>query len=391
MRILILHEDYDPFLEWFNAEHPGLLEQSYETQRRRRRETLFAGTSIFYEDGLNDLGHTAETVFVNNQNMQLRWASEHGLGFDPETASEPDPSPLFSLATRVASAIPIQFRPYLSRFIDARNQRPGWFHTVLEHQIREFEPDVILNKGLPVSGTFLKDAGQTDVVVAGSVGLPSLLHEDFTGNDIVITHVPGLQAEIESRGYPTGLVRHAFGEAILDTVEPTGSTIPVSFIGSLSPQHGTRIELLEELCRQFPMEIWAPSVDALSGDSPIRNCYQGQAWGREMYDILARSKITINTHIDGVSAAANLRLFEATGMGTLSLTDKKEGLGDLFEPGQEVLSYDSVRDCVDQIEYYLEHSAEREAIAKAGHRRTFADHTFLDRSERLVSLLEEHV
>ena len=71
--------------------------------------------------------------------------------------------------------------------------------------------------------------------------------------------------------------------------------------------------------------------------SAIRQCYEaGQAWGRQMYQVLLRSKIVLNHHGDIAPYANNLRLFEATGMGALLLTDWKENLEEMFEPGKEI-------------------------------------------------------
>ena len=41
------------------------------------------------------------------------------------------------------------------------------------------------------------------------------------------------------------------------------------------------------------------------------------------------------------SYANNMRLYEATGVGALLVTDWKENLGEMFEPGKEVVAYRS--------------------------------------------------
>ena len=73
------------------------------------------------------------------------------------------------------------------------------------------------------------------------------------------------------------------------------------------------------------------------GNASIRKRYQGPAFGRDLYRILSTSRITVNCHIDVAGQFAdNMRLFEATGAGTLLITDWKVNLHNVFELGKEV-------------------------------------------------------
>jgi len=107
-----------------------------------------------------------------------------------------------------------------------------------------------------------------------------------------------------------------------------------------------------------------------------------------MYQLLAQSRITLNIHIDQAGPyAANMRLFEATGVGTLLITDWKENLHEMFEPGKEVVAYRSSEECAEMIQYYLEHEEERKAIAQAGQQRTLREHTYYHRMQELVDIV----
>jgi spore maturation protein CgeB len=61
----------------------------------------------------------------------------------------------------------------------------------------------------------------------------------------------------------------------------------------------------------------------------------------------------------------------------------------LFEPGVDVATYSSTRDCIEKIAYFLAHPAERERIAAAGQQRTLRDHTFLRRVSRICEVIDE--
>jgi spore maturation protein CgeB len=107
-----------------------------------------------------------------------------------------------------------------------------------------------------------------------------------------------------------------------------------------------------------------------------------------MYGVLRNSKIAINHHIDLAGAYANnMRLFEATGVGTMLLTDWKMNIGDMFESGKEVVTYRSPEECSELVSYYLSHEDERAAIARAGQSRTLSQHTYYHRMQELSELL----
>jgi hypothetical protein len=109
----------------------------------------------------------------------------------------------------------------------------------------------------------------------------------------------------------------------------------------------------------------------------LKHKNQGGAFGLEMYQLLADSKITFNSHIGAAgNKAANMRLLEATGSGTLLLTDFKENLNDLFEIDKEVVAYKTKEEAVEKIKYYLEHEKERATIAATGQARTLRDYNF---------------
>jgi len=112
-----------------------------------------------------------------------------------------------------------------------------------------------------------------------------------------------------------------------------------------------------------------------------------------MYRVYARSKIVVHIHEGDVSGhnIGARRVFEASGMGALLLNDACSDLHDFFEPGKEVVTYDSAADCADKIRYYLNHEDERAAIAKQGQLRTLQCHSFDSRAKELLSIFEKHL
>ena len=166
----------------------------------------------------------------------------------------------------------------------------------------------------------------------------------------------------------------------------------VTFVGSLfAGVHDSRRHLLELLCDRFPtLRVFGPGVDSLPVGSSIRSHHAGPAWGREMYEVLRDSRVTVNEHGSIPDYANNCRLYEATGVGTLLVTDARANLAALFDPGREVAAYRSPEECAELVAYYLAHDEERAAIAAAGQARTLSEHTFRSRAEELVELVERY-
>ena len=110
-----------------------------------------------------------------------------------------------------------------------------------------------------------------------------------------------------------------------------------------------------------------------------------------MYGILAHSKLSLNIHGDiSQSEAANLRLLEVTGSGALLLTENQSNLGEYFN-NEEVVTYDSVSDLIEKINYYLTNNEAASQIAAAGRKRTLLDHTYdnrvVDLSKKLINIV----
>jgi spore maturation protein CgeB len=104
-----------------------------------------------------------------------------------------------------------------------------------------------------------------------------------------------------------------------------------------------------------------------------------------MYQVLRRSRVTLNSHIDLAGReAGNMRLFEATGVGAFLLTDFKDNLHTLFEPDREVAVWRSTGDCLAAIDRALADNHSRADIAHAGQARTMAQHTYRHRTQEIL-------
>jgi spore maturation protein CgeB len=372
LRIVIVDPGYEAFLANHYSANPGLAHASYERQHRALLDRSF-GTGDAYSRNLGELGHEATELIPNCRPMQLRWAEEHSLRL-----------------------------PVAARLRPARLNW-GTLRRILDAQIEEFRPDVVYVQDVTYverlrPGT-LEGGGRYLVAQVGSQ--PSRL-EVLRRYNLVTTLVPPLVERLRALHLDAEYLSAAFDEAVLARLEDEGVTAgpggerphPVSFVGSIHSDrvHRGGVQLLERLCSEVDLEVWGPIDAKLAPSSPIRSRHRGQAWGMDMYRVLAQSRIAINRHGDFAGgSAANMRMFEATGVGALLMTESATNLPDFFEPGREVVAYDGVDDLVHKVRHFLHHDNERHRIAAAGQRRTLTEHTYGHRIRQLAGMLESRL
>jgi len=393
VKFLILNTDYPAFLHSFYAQHPGLENRPYQEQMSTRVETLF-GVADFYSSNLKKLGYEAIDICANNECMQRAWAGERGLSVGKEAAIHKGAKTALEVVRRLGAKTPM--RRLGGRLQSAGRSLGGentWFYDVLAAQIRYYKPDVLINQAVDgISSRFLSEMKPLVRLIVGQHAALLPATEQFRRYGLIISSLPSFVDYFRGLGVPSELSRLAFEPRVLSSLASKDRGVSVSFVGTLSAPHQSRVHLLEHLCANVDIRIWGRGIGELAIDSPIRACHFGEAWGAEMYRILHASKVSLNHHI-GIagSFANNMRLYEATGVGTLLVTDWKDNLVDIFEPGKEVLAYHSPEECVELIRYCLEHDEEREAIAMSGQKRTLSEHTYFHRMQELVQIVGKYL
>jgi spore maturation protein CgeB len=390
MRILILNADYPRFLSWFYRRQPGLERAPYASQMAARNASLFS-VADFYSSNFARLGHVAAEIHVNNHWLQSAWAREHGIAIEPPAPVEAaQRRPLPGWLQRAAKPFKPLLRPLarkvgLSPSLDAQARR------ILLAQIEDFRPDLLLNQDVFHVDSDLvrriRSIGRP--ILIGQVGIEPSRGVDWTVYDLMISQLPRVVQSFRSFGVRAEVSHLAFEPAVLDALgKPPAPDIDVSFVGTVSVDHQQRIALLEAAAERYDLKLWGARPQTLPASSPLHRCFQGEVWGADMYQVLRRSRITLNSHIDLAGReAGNMRLFEATGVGAFLLTDFKDNLDTLFAPAREVATWHSVADCLDKIGYFLDNEAERATVARAGQDRTLAEHTFAARTREILQFI----
>lgn len=390
MRFLILNADYPEFL-WHLYGFDADPRANFDEQLAARTRSLF-GVADFYTRNLRALGHDAFDIHVNNEPMQMAWAREHDVGRDARSPIAPSVDGLFTEARPPRTGLGRWARRVSDVVVHRQVGRDPWPSRILQAQLEELKPDVVINQAMEsICFDFWTQAKETmPFLLVGQIASPLPERENFSCYDLVVSSLPNYVRFFEGRGVRSRLHRLAFDPSVLEQIEDTERTIPFSFVGSLSRAHSERIAFLERLCEEAGLQVWGTGVDSVSADSPIRRNHRGPAWGAQMYAILARSQMTFNKHIEIAGEFANnSRLYEATGMGALLLTDSKVNLSEMFDPVAEVISYDRAEEAIAEANGLIADPDRLRRVAEAGRARTLRDHTYRHRMEELVTIVEE--
>jgi spore maturation protein CgeB len=373
MRILILDTYYPRFLDAIYFANPDLSEQSYSVQLSRLIDQVF-GTSDFYSRPLRAMGHAAEDLIVNCTPLQKTWAQEHGARHSPLALKLP----------QRLLRLPV-LGPWLSAL-------PGLVEIAVE-QLKATRPDVLYCQDL----WFLPPQKLAELrpyvkLIVGQIASPLPPEAYLKGYDLILTSFPHFVPRLRAMGVASEYFRIGFDTRVLELLGKVEKDIDASFVGGISRHHGKALPMLEYLARSTPIEFFGYGAGSLSRSSPIVARHHGEVWGLDMYRALACSRVTLNRHINvAENYANNMRLYEATGVGALLITDRKDNLGELFEVGKEVVAYSSPEEAAELIRYYIAHPDEASEIARAGQVRTLRDHTYLRRMEELVPVLERYL
>ena len=114
-------------------------------------------------------------------------------------------------------------------------------------------------------------------------------------------------------------------------------------------------------------------------------------YGLDMYQAIKDSKICLNIHADSsYKYASNMRMFEITGVGSCMIVDWKSNIKELFEPEKEIVTYKSPEECTEKIKWLLSNQEKMKEISENGQKRVLKDHTFDNRSSRLIEIIRKY-
>jgi hypothetical protein len=148
----------------------------------------------------------------------------------------------------------------------------------------------------------------------------------------------------------------------------------VCFIGTHSPKKERLATAIARRAPQARMRLWGSRWDQ-AGPDLARSVQGRHILGLEYAKALAASKINLGflSEVRKGASSGDLitaRTFQIPGIGAFMLHERTSELAQYFTEGVECAAFGDEAELVDKIIYYLEHEAERQAIAAAGRQRS---------------------
>jgi spore maturation protein CgeB len=100
--------------------------------------------------------------------------------------------------------------------------------------------------------------------------------------------------------------------------------------------------------------------------------------------VFKKSRINLNISLRSIKSGIPQRAFDIMGSGGFLLSNYQSDFLDFFTPGEDFVCYESKDDLLDKTDYYLTHEDERAAIAKNGHDKVAAAHTYRHRVREMT-------
>lgn len=153
----------------------------------------------------------------------------------------------------------------------------------------------------------------------------------------------------------------------------------VAFIGK--PNTPERVECMREVAKHFALKLWGSGWDKFGLNAAAKNVYAS-----EYRKICAGAKIILGWNIDSsVDLYFSNRTWYTLGCGGFLLTLSSPSLGELFGRGRELDWFESVEECCQKIEYYLNHDDKRRKIAKAGYDLAHGEYSYEKMVEKILA------
>lgn len=145
-----------------------------------------------------------------------------------------------------------------------------------------------------------------------------------------------------------------------------------------------RLRLLTSITQNHTLDLF--TLDPSFTLPNLRN-HGAVDYFSEMPKVFKQSRINLNISLRSIKSGIPLRAFDIMGNGGFLLSNYQEDFIENFTPGVDFEYYESENDLLQKIEYYLTHEDERRAIAKNGHDKVAAGHTYRDRVREMLANL----
>lgn len=168
---------------------------------------------------------------------------------------------------------------------------------------------------------------------------------------------------------------------------------PLSFVGA---GYYNRQQTFANLAH-YPFKIWGSEWPLCKPFDRMVQQNARRIAPEEYIKIFNATDININLHSsserDGVDPTGdflNPRTFELAACGAFQLVDERSLLAEAFDVGSEIITFNSLPDLRDKIDFYMERPEERKRIGERARQRALREHTYEARLRQMLSMIYGH-
>jgi len=402
-KLIYVTTAYAGFIQDFEQQEADKIKSLSYDELMELWYTYGYGFANYFTKYLNPLGHIGDQIYMNVPSLQYKWAEENNLQVDDK----------------------------------------HWQEQILMAQVKKMRPDIFYAANLYLIGPNLREQIRNsvdyDLKIFGWRLAPTPNPAEFADLDMICTGNLVWRDNFSKFVKKAAFIPLGF-EASLTRLSSKNKQYGFTFAGSAGKRkgsHALRYKILEKLMKETPLELWASpppnpqnkwlnalvyQVDGLLkkigvSDGILRKIpylRRGVDWdihpntphlteqypqrvhqpvfGLDYFRLLGNTKISLNTHINVTQVmGGNMRMYEATGMGSCLLTDWMPRVHELYEPDTEIVTYKSPEEAVEKYNYLITHEEERKKIAKAGQERTLKDYSFQKCVEKLNHIINDEI
>ncbi len=147
-----------------------------------------------------------------------------------------------------------------------------------------------------------------------------------------------------------------------------------------------RLEILQTLDEHQEIITKLYTINPTPQFSHIKNMGT-VSYTEEMPLVFKHSKINLNISLRSIKNGIPLRAMDIMGAGGFLLSNHQNDFSMHFTEGEDYISYYSIPDMMDKIQYYLSNEQERREIAENGQRKLQKEHTYEQRFEEMLSVI----
>jgi spore maturation protein CgeB len=193
--------------------------------------------------------------------------------------------------------------------------------------------------------------------------------------------------ELERNGIWNGKYLPVAVEVRDDNPKMEGQHRPydISFVGTHNNSVYSKRERYLSAVSNLGLHIWGSEGWTAT---KLASNFHGRAQGDERFDIYRKSKIVIDVNFDAWPCEAiSMRPFEVGSSGACLFSDTiRADLSRVFEPSIDFVPFSDEFDLRKKVEYYLQHNAERIAIAQSCYKKVLARHTYDIRVRQILDI-----